>query len=240
MTELRRALRLLDREERLSPDAAWHPSPEELTAYRDGRLSRRREARVRRHLGVCHDCPDLLLDLERFLEPLADKPGPEAAASWQELRRQLFATPRLRPPAWRLPPVFASFRTAYALAAASLVAAVAVSFWSLSPRAVPNMPMAVVEMPATRRGPETPQEVRVAPAGVVLVLYPARIFQEAGFRLEVLDPAGRRLTTIRDLRSDLGAIRVLLPRSLLPQGEIRLRLTGWGAAEEVTLRVLHL
>jgi hypothetical protein len=73
-TTLRLALRLLAREQRLRPDAGWHPSPEALTAYRDGRLSRRREARVCRHLGVCLDCPDLLLDLERFLEPLPDEP----------------------------------------------------------------------------------------------------------------------------------------------------------------------
>jgi hypothetical protein len=90
---LARALRLLAREQRLRPDAGWHPSPEALTAYRDGRLPRHREARVCRHLGVCFDCPDLLLDLERFLEPLPDEPGADTGAAWQALRRQLFPTP---------------------------------------------------------------------------------------------------------------------------------------------------
>jgi anti-sigma factor RsiW len=117
MTDLAFALRLLEREERLRPDAGWHPSPEELTAYRDGRLSARRAARVCRHLGVCFDCPDLLLELERFLEPVPDDAGTiDTEASWQELRRRLFAQPRPRPPD--------------ALAAVSLLAVVALSFWS--------------------------------------------------------------------------------------------------------------
>lgn len=91
MTVLRLALRLLEREERLRPGAGWHPSPEELTAYHDGRLSARRSARVCRHLGVCFDCPDRLLALERFLRPLSEDDSEETAASWQELRSQLFA-----------------------------------------------------------------------------------------------------------------------------------------------------
>lgn len=93
MTTLRLALRLLAREQRLRPDAGWHPSPEALTAYHDGRLSRRREARVCRHLGVCLACPDLLLAFELFLEPLPDEPDADTGAVWQELRRQLFPAP---------------------------------------------------------------------------------------------------------------------------------------------------
>jgi anti-sigma factor RsiW len=89
VTDLRLALRLLDREQRLRSDAGWHPSPEELTAYRDNRLSARRTARVCRHLGVCRDCPDLLLELERFLEAFPED-APEDTATWRELRRQLF------------------------------------------------------------------------------------------------------------------------------------------------------
>jgi hypothetical protein len=239
---LTRALRLLAREERLRPDAGWHPSPEELTAYRDGRLPRCREARVCRHLGVCLDCPDLLLDLERFLEPLPDEPGIDTTA-WQELRKRLSAAPRPRLPDWRLTPVWTSLRTAYGLAAASLVAAVAVSIWSLSPHAVPNIPMELVDMPGVRRGPEPLREIRVAPAGVVLTLSSALFLQETDLRLEILDLSGRRLGAVEGLRAELGSVRALLPRSLLPQGEIRLRLAGRASstpAEEVTLRVLHL
>ena len=81
------ALRLLDQEARLRPDAAWHPSPEDLTAYHAGRLGPARTCRVRRHLGFCFDCPDLLLDLERFLEP--GRPSNDADASWVELRLRL-------------------------------------------------------------------------------------------------------------------------------------------------------
>jgi hypothetical protein len=90
---LRLAFRLLAREQRLRADAGWHPSPELLTAYHDSRLSRRREARVCHHLGICLDCPDLLLAFELFLEPLPDEPDPDTAAAWQELRQQLFLAP---------------------------------------------------------------------------------------------------------------------------------------------------
>lgn len=233
------ALRLLEREERLRPDAGWHPSPEELTAYWEGRLPVRHTARVCRHLGVCYDCPDLLLDLERFLMP-QQADDFDIAASWQELRSRLFSEPR--PPAWRLPPVFASLRAAYAFAAASLFAALALSFWSLSPRSIPNLPVETVEMPGARRGSEPPPEIRVPAVGVVLILYPARLQAET-LRLEILDPSGRRIGAVDGLRFESGSVRALLPRSLLPQGEVRLRLTGPGAsgeAEEVILRVLHL
>jgi hypothetical protein len=96
VTDLAPAFRLLHREARLRSDAGWHPSPEELTAYRDSRLSARRAARICLHLGLCLDCPDLLLELERFLEPLAEDGGLGSASSWRELRRQLFEEPRAR------------------------------------------------------------------------------------------------------------------------------------------------
>jgi hypothetical protein len=241
------ALRLLDREERLRPDAGWHPSPEELTAYRDGRLSARRASRVCRHLGVCFDCPDLLLELECFLEPLPEETGTGTAADtsafWQELRRRLFAEPRARPPAWRVPSVFASLGAAYALAAASLLAAVALSLWSLSPQPVANMLTANVDMPGLRRGPEPLQEVRVPAEGVLLILNLAGLQDGSDLRLEILDPSGRRLGSVDRLRSESGSVQAFLPRRFLPPGEIRLRMTGRGlsaTAEEVILRVLHL
>jgi len=82
------ALRLLDRKARLRPDAAWHPSPEELTAYREGRLSLSQAGRIQRHLGCCCACPDLLLDLECFLQPglLHDRSDEGPEESWEELR----------------------------------------------------------------------------------------------------------------------------------------------------------
>jgi hypothetical protein len=100
--------------------------------------------------------------------------------------------------------------------------------------------MAVVEMPGVRRGLEPPQEMRVPEVGIVLILNPARLLRETHLRLEILDPSGRRIGAVDGLRSDSGAVRVLLPRSLLPEGELRLRLAGRRTAEEVILRVLHL
>jgi hypothetical protein len=236
------ALRLVDQEARLRPDAGWHPSPEELTAYRDDRLSARRAARICRHLGVCCDCPDLLLALERFLEPLPDAAGRDDA-SWRELRRRLFERPRARPPAWRIPPMLLSLRAAYAFAGASLLATVALSLWSLLPRPLANVEIASVEMPGIRRGAEPHQEIRVSARGVLLVLETNRLDDGAELRLEILETSGRRLGTVDGLRSESGGVRAFIPRSLLPAGELRFRLTGRvssGGAEEVTVRVLHL
>lgn len=242
MTDLRLALRLLDRKQRLRPDAGWHPSPEELTAYRDNRLSARRAARVCCHLGVCCECPDLLLELERFLEALPEDTAEDTAA-WRELYRQLFEEPPARPSAWRVPPILVSVRTAYAFAAAALFAAVALSLWSLSPHPLANVAIASVEMPGVRRGTETTQEVRVPSRGILLVVSSSRMEDGSDLRLDLLDPSGRRLGSVDRLRSESGSVQAFLPRRLLPPGEVRLRLTGRGlsaTAEEVTLRVLHL
>ena len=98
------ALRLLDREARLRPDAAWHPTPEELASYHAGRLGPRRTGRIQRHLGFCCDCPDLLLDLEAFL-----KPGLPAgdADDWGELRLWLQRNPGR---GWRWRRILSSLR----------------------------------------------------------------------------------------------------------------------------------
>jgi hypothetical protein len=82
---LGRALRLLVQDARLRPGAGWHPSPEELAAYHLGRLSSGQSRRVQLHLGLCCACPELLLELERFLAPVSPEAVEETAVSWRDL-----------------------------------------------------------------------------------------------------------------------------------------------------------
>jgi len=91
---LRAALRRIERRARLRPDAGWHPFARELIAYRTGRLGSMRAAHLQRHLGLCCGCADLLLDLERFLEPVRREPcSADTAASWSDLRLWLAEEP---------------------------------------------------------------------------------------------------------------------------------------------------
>jgi hypothetical protein len=92
--ELRAALRRIERNARLRPDAGWHPVPEALTAYRTGQLGATHAARVQRHLGLCCGCADRLLGLVHFLEPAKPEPlSADTNASWRELRAWLAEEP---------------------------------------------------------------------------------------------------------------------------------------------------
>lgn len=68
--------------------SAEHLSVEVLSAYYRRTLPAGTAARVRRHVVVCPECRDLLLDLARFLE---DRQGPhhpsavEVKAAWEKL-----------------------------------------------------------------------------------------------------------------------------------------------------------
>ena len=60
-----------------------------LDAYHRGVLDARDKPRVQRHLVVCRDCSETLLDLAQFLKDY-EKPGrlwsAELAAAWEEWR----------------------------------------------------------------------------------------------------------------------------------------------------------
>jgi len=64
-----------------------HPSLETLDAYHRGALHKNEAAEIRRHLVLCRECSDTLLDLVQFLE---ESPEPsrlwsaELTAAWEE------------------------------------------------------------------------------------------------------------------------------------------------------------
>lgn len=72
--------------EDLAPSAG-HPSIETLDAYHRAALNANEAAQIRRHLVLCRECSETLLDLAQFLE---ESPEPsrlwsaELTAAWEE------------------------------------------------------------------------------------------------------------------------------------------------------------
>jgi hypothetical protein len=64
-----------------------HPSLETLDAYHRAAVGKNETARIRRHLVLCRECSETLLDLAQFLE---ESPEPsrlwsaELTAAWEE------------------------------------------------------------------------------------------------------------------------------------------------------------
>src|SRR5436305_12893843 len=74
------------------PSSSWplnspHPSIETLDAYHRAALTANEAAQIRRHLVLCRECSETLLDLAQFLE---ESPEPsrlwsaELTAAWEE------------------------------------------------------------------------------------------------------------------------------------------------------------
>ncbi len=77
--------------EDLAPSGS-HPSIETLDAYHRTALTANEASQIRRHLVLCRDCSETLLDLAQFLE---ESPEPsrlwsaELTAAWEEWQAAL-------------------------------------------------------------------------------------------------------------------------------------------------------
>jgi Putative zinc-finger len=93
--ELDRRLVRLFKEGRRGKDPMDHPSPEKLSAYQANELPPKEADEVQEHLTGCSLCTELLLDLQRFLEPGEEDRSREgvadfgAEAGWRELREKI-------------------------------------------------------------------------------------------------------------------------------------------------------
>lgn len=237
---LAQAFRLLEREARLSGD--WHSSSRDLNAYRSGELSPQQERQLQWHLALCFQCADRLLDLERFLEPLANGDLLDETGSWWDLQDRLAKESRVHR---RPPPIF------MALAATLIPAVAGLLFWNLSlqrelsaPQA--NFPIESVEMPGTlRNAAPKAVEIRLPAAGrFSLSLVASEVLEASEVRLEILDSSGRPVVSVPGLRrSESDTFNVELSRRLLPNGDYRLVLIGTledgtESREETALRVV--
>lgn len=202
---------LSDERPRRDPDD--HPVPEKLSAYLANELSAEEDGIIQEHLTQCTVCSELLLDLQRFLEPPAeDLPREgvadfETVAGWRELRgrRGEGAKPVDVSRPGRLRRVLGSLRAAYGLAAVLLVGLLGISVYSLHLRKdlAKAFPVYLHDS-SHNRGPEEKAIPRGSFATLTLEEPPETQVTLPKYRAE-----------IRDLR-DARAVRSPAPLSFTP------------------------
>jgi hypothetical protein len=213
-----------------------HPTPEALTAYDAGTLPPEQAEQIREHFMHCRECPELLLDYQKFV---AARKGPfgrrdaDLAEAWQELRRRMERKPPLRSASPAL-------LTARALCLLFLAATVGLMLWVFSlygevrRLGEPQVNLPVESLAAFH--PEGGWVRRISvPADAerfLLILSPAENRRDAECRLEIRAADGRFLWASGPLKkgSD-GSFSLGLSRSFLPTGEYRIRLV-WNAGKE--------
>ncbi len=215
-----------------------HPDPEELADYHRGALVEDTAERVRRHLVVCAECRDLLLEVERF-EP--SRPDADAEAAWEALAGRLTeespapaaeVVPFVRPAAAKP----ASTWLPWAVAASFLITTVGLGGWALQLRQTvfdlggPQLNAPIIDLyPGSARrsvaeegGVELPSGTRL----VTLVLNLPGPAEHDRYRAEIVDGesivwSGEGLEANR-----YGSLTLILPRRLLSSQETSVRLYG--------------
>jgi hypothetical protein len=216
------------------------PTPEELLAYRDGRLDPAARQSVEARLAAHPDSARTLADLAAFPEVEAAPGTPELSdedveVRWQALRQRLGELPA-EPPAPRAVPRprrFPAFRLA--LAALLLLAVGGAGGFvagraSHPPRADLAVNAVIAELAPVEEGgtrsmslvevPDTSEEVVL-----ILGLPDGRELPQYGVEIE--GSKGARIGRRDGLRpTPLGTIHLSFPRSVLPPGVYRIRLFG--------------
>ncbi len=213
-----------------------HPTPETLIAYDAGTLSIEQAEQLREHFVHCRECPELLLDYQRFMTETDDggsPPDPESVAAWQELSR--------RSARWDPPRRGSARRSALALARAVcvvlVVALMALSWWvfalhgEIRRLAEPqvNLPvLPVASPPLPERSSAGLLQKVIVPAATerfLLVLVPRAVRPNAEYRLDLCGADGRSLWSADRLTQGAdGSFALGLSRRFLPGGEYRIRL----------------
>lgn len=233
-----------------------HPTPELLTAYQEDRLPLEEEEAIQEHFVECPECPELMLDLDRFTSPEkakaaeADLSDTWVDAAWRRLRARLAAEPRpvprspRFPPRWMTSPVPAWGLTALLLpCTVGLWIQVDAQVSEIRSLVLPqlNPPQRSVEPPMlTRGGPTLAAEGEVpeveVPAGArhfLLVLASSSVASHPAshpeYRLEIRNELGEEIWSGGGFsRSDDGSFVVVLSPRFLPAGDYRLRVIGIG------------
>jgi hypothetical protein len=221
----------------MGDDSNWqdsHPSPEQLIAYHEGRLSCEETEPLQDHLASCRECCNLVLDLDFFCsEASTDLPDSVITADWEALREGIggesFPSARsapFRPRSWPR-----QLRVAWTLAAALALVSLGLGLrvGSLEKFARPTAQIAILDLPAfvTRDVEPSGQKIPAQAKRVVLLFHleDAQRFSRYGLRL--LDSNGAELFKLSDLGPDRdSSLTVEMPRSWFPQGSSRFVLSG--------------
>ncbi len=251
---LLRRLRRFQGGQRGRRDANEHPSVEMLSAYHDDQLSPAKDKEIQEHFVACEECPELMLDLDRFTSPEAveaarwDISDNWVDAAWRRLRSRLMAEARpARPSLHRLrSPVLAWSLTALLLPCTFglwlRVNALAGEMRVLEAPQL-NPPLKYVEpLPDVRGEALAPCEVSV-PADArqfLLILTPASLpppQADRDYRLEIQTLQGEDVWLKPGLeKSSEGTFVVALTPRFLPAGDYRFLVTGTAGRKEEPFR----
>jgi anti-sigma factor RsiW len=239
--------------------ADGHPTPELLSAYQENRLPPEADGEIQEHFVDCAECPELMLDLDRFTSPEAVKSvESDLSDTWVDtawwrlssrLRRE--ATPirwpwlRSSALAWSLTVLLIPWAGSLWLRVDALANEVrAFEAPQLNP------PSWNVEPTQVLRGGEMPPPDFEVPAGArqfLLVFTPSGMPADGEYHLRIRSWQGEDLWSERGLwKSAEGTFVVTVPRRFLPAGSYRFRVTGISGnggepfEEEFPLRLTYL
>lgn len=221
-----------------------HPSPEQIAAYHEQRLSPDAMEEMRAHLVTCPDCTAQLLDLAALFEAEED-PGAEISpvemdAAWQRQQARLSPVP----PVVRLEerrasaPLRRPWATAALGLAAALLAVIALAQWRTiaqlrQPQANPPL-VNLTPSGSLRQGVERIPELRVPAEArrVWVILNPTVELDAASYDVEVVAPDGQVVLRLENLQgSEAANFRLEIPSDILRAGNHRILLTR-GNAED--------
>jgi anti-sigma factor RsiW len=231
-----------------------HPSPEQLVAFHEDRLSPQELEAVREHLAACPDCTTQLLALAEPFE--GDEGEPEEVspadvdAAWQRQRERLFPGAEAPPLRWRFSPLQKAWGTAAALglAAALLSFVVVRQGLDLARLRQPqlNPPLVNLEPSGLSRQPARVAELQF-PAGAerawVILNTQARL-PDSFYDIHVVAPDGKVVHRFESVpKSEKSNFRIEIPRGLLPAGTYSLMLVAQGRriyiVDQFDLRVIE-
>lgn len=211
------------------------PTPDELLAYRNGRLDPAERELLEARIAVHPDAARALADLAAFPDV---EPGPgtpdlseeEIGARWQAFRTRLAGLPRPepvhRPVLWRLP-------AAAVLTIGLLTGYLAGRSSAPEPPARPALNVTIAEVAPvedqgeTVRAPAAPVELPPDSGELVLILGLPDTRKYSGYAAEIRDREGAPLWSGSGLRpTPLGTFQLSFPSGTFAPGTYRIDLFG--------------
>jgi len=240
-----RRLGIIRSQERSTKD---HPSVEMLAAYHEDQLSPETDKEIQEHFVDCRECPELMLDLDRFNSKVALEAARQelsdtwVESAWRRLRSRLVveAPPARSALRWLRSPLLAWGLTVLLTpCAATLWLRLGELLEQLHRLETPqlNPPSWIVGPASTLRSAEPPPPELEVPAGAhrfLLVLLSSDVSEHVDYRLEIRNGRGESLWEESGLhKNEDGAFVVNLSRRFLPAGVYLFRVTGIAGGEDV-------
>jgi hypothetical protein len=227
-----------------APDPDDHPAPEKLSAYQANELSAEEDDAIQEHLVHCARCTELLLDLQRFLDPPPeDLPREgvadfETAAQWREVRRRIGEEKAL-PVAAKRGLLTGFFSPALAAVLALLLIGAAIQVVRLErelAEPITDLTPTTIEAPGTHKGAPVPAGFTPFRLGHVAAFDTHSPQPYLRFSLIFRDKNGQVKNTVEARENDEGMIVLFLPRRFVAPGTYSVEVQGEGGASSTPIR----